>query len=128
MYSSRNPMTNPTPIGPIAFARRLRRESTHAERLLWRHLRNRALLGLKFRRQHALPPFFLDFACPEVALAIELDGGQHMTEEALAGDASRTAFLEAQGYRVLRFSNIDVLNNIEGVVLAIETAVEGRGR
>jgi very-short-patch-repair endonuclease len=54
----------------------LRRESTDAERALWCHLRNRALLGLKFRRQHSIPPFFLDFACPEIGLAIELDGGQ----------------------------------------------------
>ena len=121
-------MKDPIPIDSIAFARQLRRESTDAERLLWRHLRNRALLGLKFRRQHAIPPFFLDFACPEIALAIELDGGQHMSEEALAGDARRTAFLEGQGYCVLRFSNIDVLTNIEGVMLAIGAAVEGRGR
>jgi adenine-specific DNA-methyltransferase len=121
-------MKDPAPLSPTAFARRLRRESTDAERQLWRHLRNRAVLGLKFRRQHAIPPFFLDFACPEIALVIEIDGGQHMSEEALASDARRTAFLEAQGYSVLRFSNIDVLTNIEGVVLAIEAAVEGRGR
>jgi very-short-patch-repair endonuclease len=120
-------MLDPDPLSPTAFARQLRRESTDAERLLWRHLRNRALLGLKFRRQHAIPPFFLDFACPEIALAIELVGGQHMSEEALAADARRTAFLEANGYRVIRFSNIDVLTNIEGVILAIEVAVEGRG-
>jgi very-short-patch-repair endonuclease len=61
-------------------------------------------------------------------MAIELDGGQHMAEEALAADARRTAFLEARGYRVMRFSNIDVLTNIEGVMTAIQKAVEEIGR
>lgn len=75
-----------------------------------------------------MPPFFLDYVRPEIGLAIELEGGQHLADEALAADARRTAYLEAMGYRVLRFSNIDVLTNIEGVMTAIRDAVEKRGR
>jgi very-short-patch-repair endonuclease len=86
------------------------------------------LFGLKFRRQHPVPPFLIDFACPEIGLAIELDGGQHMVEEALAADARRTTYLESMGYRVMRFSNIDMLTNIEGVMTAIQKAVEEIGR
>lgn len=68
------------------FARQLRNEQTDAEHLLWRHLRNRQFLALKFRRQYPMPPYVLDFYCAELALVIELDGGQHI--EALAYDQS----------------------------------------
>ena len=81
---------------------------------------------LKAPASHTL--WVLGFAYLENALAIKLDSGQRMSEEALANDARRTAFLEANGYRVIRFSNIDVLTNIEGVILAIGAAVKGRGR
>jgi very-short-patch-repair endonuclease len=95
-------------------SRSLRRGQTDAERKLWRHLRNRQVGGVKFRRQHFIAPFITDFCCPERWLIIELDGDQH--GERIEADQRRTAFLENQGYRVLRFWNHDVLENIEGVL------------
>ena len=95
--------------------RRLRRDATDAERALWRLLRPRHLEGYKFRRQHVLGRYILDFFCPTALLAIEVDGGQHYMPAGLASDAERTVELEAAGVRVLRFSNRDVLTNVEGV-------------
>ena len=99
-------------------ARDLRRNSTDAERQLWRALRER-LPDYKWRRQMPVGPFFADFACFASRLVIELDGGQHCAE----ADAARTRFIEAQGYRVLRFWNNDVMENPDGVLDAIVKAV-----
>jgi len=104
------------------FARLLRHAVTDAEARLWHHLRNRQLGGHKFRRQHPFPPYVLDFYCAEVALVVELDGGQHRDEEGIRSDAARTRFLAARGLRVVRFSNIDVLTNTEAVLEAIRKA------
>ena len=93
-------------------AQRLRRELTDTERKLWSVLRNRQLEGAKFRRQQPIGPFIADFVCQEQRLIIEADGGQHSDN---AADARRTAFLESKGYRVLRFWNNDILNNLHGV-------------
>jgi very-short-patch-repair endonuclease len=101
----------------IPHARALRVNQTDAERRLWFHLRNRALRDAKFRRQFSIGPYIADFVCAEHMLIIELDGGQH--SERVEADARRTAFLEAQGYRVMRFWNNDVLANTEGVLEAI---------
>ena len=101
--------------GSVARARKLRRNSTDAERKLWRALRS-ALPHLKWRRQMPVGPYFADLACFASKLIIEIDGGQHA---AAAYDERRSAFLEAQGYCVLRFWNDDVLNNTDGVVEAI---------
>ena len=106
----------------VAQARRLRRNSTDAERALWARLRNRSLAGHKFRWQHPIGPYVVDFVCILRKLVIELDGGQHAQN--LGGDVSRTKWLERQGYRVLRFWNNEVLQNIEGVLEAIRTALE----
>lgn len=103
--------------------RELRRAQTDAERALWRLLRSRALEGHKFRRQHGAGPYVLDFYCAEAQLAVEADGSQHYTSDGLAADAVRTAYLEALGIRVLRFTNLDVLTNAEGVVETILRAV-----
>ncbi len=95
----------------------LRREMTDAEKLLWRHLRLRQFAGYKFRRQHPLGNYIVDFVCLEAALVLEVDGGQHA--ESADNDAIRTQWLEANGLHVMRFWNNEVLNNIEGVKLAI---------
>ena len=95
-------------------ARHLRRVMTHAEASLWHHLRNRALMGCKFRRQHPMGPYIVDFACLEKKLVVELDGSQHGGTK----DASRTQSIEAMGYRVLRFWNNDALIQ-QQVVLAV---------
>jgi len=98
-------------------ARTLRRRSTDAERVLWHRLRNRQLAGLKFRRQRPLGSFVVDFVCLERRLVIELDGGQHTTQQ--QEDARREAFLMQRGYRVLRFWNHEVLGNTDGVLQSI---------
>ncbi len=95
-------------------ARALRRNPTEAETLLWRRLRNRQLLDLKFRRQHAIGPYFADFACVEIGLVIELDGGQHV--EAASYDEQRAACMRMAGFQTLRFWNHEVLNETEAVM------------
>jgi very-short-patch-repair endonuclease len=104
-------------------ARLLRRSSTDAERKLWRILRNREALGLKFRRQQPLGQYIVDFVCFERRLVIELDGGQHL--EQAAYDAERDEWLESQGFRVMRFWDNQVLGEVEAVKEAIFQAVEG---
>jgi very-short-patch-repair endonuclease len=99
----------------------LRHEPTLAEVKLWRYLRADQLEGFSFRRQHAIGPFITDFCCIKAKLVIELDGGQHLEQEEY--NMQRTAFLESQGYRVLRFWNNDVMKNIEGVVSKIQEAL-----
>jgi very-short-patch-repair endonuclease len=93
-------------------ARRLRREQTDAEHAVWDQLSGRKFLGLKFRRQHQLSNYFVDFCCIEKLLIIELDGSQH--DEQIEQDERRTKWLNAQGFRVLRFWNNHVLLGIEG--------------
>ena len=93
-------------------ARALRRDAPDAERIVWRHLKNRQLGGFKFVRQEPIGPFIADFVCREKKLVIEIDGATHSSEEEIARDARRTTFLEGLGYRVLRFSNEQVFENI----------------
>jgi len=100
-------------------SRRLRRDSTDAERKLWTILRNGQMNGLKFRCQVEIDGYIADSLCPEKRLIIEVDGGQHAPKK----DARRTAFLESQGFRILRFWNNDVLQNLDGVWTAIEDAL-----
>lgn len=97
-------------------AKRLRREATPAERALWRRLKQRQLDHLKFRRQHPLGPYVLDFYCPELKLYVELDGGQHGFDNQRAHDNVRTAYLEGKGVRVVRFWNHEVLKDPVNVV------------
>ena len=96
-------------------ARKLRKNPTEAEKRLWSRLRGEQL-GVRFTRQYPIGNAVVDFACRTLRLAIELDGGQHADSEV---DAVRTRMIEAQGYRVIRFWNNDVLGNTDGVLLAI---------
>jgi very-short-patch-repair endonuclease len=109
------------PLDPefLDFARRLRKDQTDAEKLLWSILRSRQLLGLKFRRQHSIGPYILDFYCHDYNLCIELDGGQHYTKEGQKEDEARAVLLAKRGIHILRFSNVDVLKNLEGVLLTV---------
>ena len=102
-------------------ARELRKEHTPAEAKLWGILRNRGLGGYKFKRQTTIGTYIVDFSCSDAKLIIELDGGQHLEQEEY--DLQRTVFLESQGYRVLRFWNNDVMNNIDGVIISIQTGL-----
>jgi very-short-patch-repair endonuclease len=97
-------------------ARRLRQNPTDAEIRLWSKLRRRQINGYRFRRQVPIGPYIADFVCLERRLIIEADGGQH--SDSVTDDA-RTAWLERQGFRVLRFWNNDVLSNTEGVLTVI---------
>jgi very-short-patch-repair endonuclease len=112
-----------TRLSPVAFRRLLRKESTDAERELWRRLRDHGM-GPKFRRQHTVGPYTLDFYCPAARLAVELDGGQHYEPEQQSRDLARDEWLAGRGIRVLRFSDRDVLLEPEGVQEAIWHALE----
>ena len=100
-------------------ARKLRRQSTDAENRLWYHLRGRRFEDAKFVRQFPIGPHAADFACRDLHLAIELDGGQHSPEI----DAPRTEAIEAFGYRIIRFWNHDVLENTYGVLEVIRREI-----
>ncbi|HEY3304404.1 MAG TPA: endonuclease domain-containing protein [Candidatus Binatia bacterium] len=103
-------------------ARRLRRDQTEAERRLWTRLRARQLCGVKFRRQYPIGSFIVDFCCFEHRLVIELDGGQHARQT--AADQRRSAVLVSFGYRVLRFWDNEVMEDIDAVLQQIMQAVD----
>lgn len=105
-------------------ARDKRHEPTEAEAVLWQHLRNRQLCGIKFRRQHAIGQFIVDFYAPALNLIIEVDGSHHsqMQEE----DSIRQAYLESLGLHILRFTNEDVSHNLSHVLNQIGDAISGR--
>ena len=107
------------------FARELRQPQTPAEATLWRHLRNRNL-KYKFRRQHPIDFFIIDFYCAEAKLLIETDGDSHLAKEQMEYDQARTEYLEELGYKVIRFTNNDVRYNINEVVSEIIRVVEKR--
>ena len=103
-------------------AGKLRGQPTPAEHLLWQKLRRNQVSGVAFRRQHAIGSYIVDFCSPSVKIVIELDGSQHMNQAKY--DAERTAFLAERGYRVIRFWNNDVLNNLDAVLQVILDAVQ----
>ena len=100
----------------LEFAKVMRSNATDVESLMWQLLRNKRFMNLKFRRQHVIVPYIVDFFCHELGLVIELDGGQHGTDDAIEYDAERTKFLEALGFKVVRYWNHDVLGNTEVVL------------
>jgi very-short-patch-repair endonuclease len=100
----------------LARARELRRPLTPQEAKLWGRLRRKQLYGIKFRRQHPMDRFILDFFCYQHKLVIEIDGGQHAEPEQQEYDQARTEWLEGRGLRVFRFTNRDIDTNIEGVL------------
>jgi very-short-patch-repair endonuclease len=104
-----------------AYAREMRGRMTDAEALLWMLLRNRRIAGAKFRRQHPVGRYILDFYCDEKKLGIELDGGQH--GEATGYDQQRDSWLQTQGIRILRFWNNQMLAETEAVMEAIYQAL-----
>ena len=101
-------------------ARTLRRDATGAEKKLWQHLRQPPFKQHHFRRQATIGPYFADFASHRLRIVIELDGGQHSDS---TSDETRTQYLEANGYRVVRFWNNEVFENMSGVPSAIDAAV-----
>ena len=105
-------------------SRELRSRMTDAELALWERLRRKQLCGLQFYRQKPISTFIVDFYCPAAKLVIEVDGGQHYKEEGASSDAMRDLHLQRLGLGVLRFSNLDVLGNLDGVVVAIVQHIE----
>jgi len=103
-------------------AKQLHRNLTPAEEILWSHIRGHRMQGVHFRNQHAIGNYVVDFCAPRKKLIIELDGSQHMDQEQY--DQERTAFLESKGYRVLRFWNHQVMNDLESVLHAINQALD----
>ena len=110
--------------GTVDRARKLRRDMTEAEKLLWRKLR-KVFPNAKFRRQSPIPPYYPDFLSYRHKLIVEADGGQHEPDD--PAEAARTRFLEEQGFTVLRFWNHDILANIDGVLETIAKAIDGGG-
>jgi very-short-patch-repair endonuclease len=102
------------------FRKSLRNNSTLAEAILWKHIKGRQLNGRKFRRQHSIGSYILDFYCPEEKLAIELDGAHHFTPEGLAHDEKRTHYLNSLNIKVLRFENDLILHNTPFVLAEIK--------
>ena len=113
---------------PLLKTRRkeLRNNATPAERLLWGILQHSNLGGYKFRRQHSVGPYILDFYCPAAGLAIELDGDSHFTDDAVAYDQERTAYLNSLQITVLRFLNTDVYDNLAAVGDSILEEIKGK--
>lgn len=104
-------------------ARELRRNETETEQILWSWLRNRQLDGVKFRRQQIIGNYIVDFVSYEKKMTIEIDGGQHSETHIIDKDYARTTRLNSQGFRVLRFWNNDVSNNLDGVIRSIKEAL-----
>ena len=102
----------------------LRKNQTDSEQLLWSRLRNKQINELKFFRQFSIGFYILDFYCPTIRLAIELDGSQHMENKQKEYDDERTKFLEANRIRVLRFWSNDVIRNLQGVMERVLEEVE----
>ncbi|MET0239809.1 MAG: DUF559 domain-containing protein [Sphingobium sp.] len=101
----------------IGYAKSMRQSATEPEQRLWLALRAKRFSNLKFRRQKVIGPYIVDFACRDPMLVIEVDGDTH--GDARTYDAKRTAFLEQQGYQVIRFSNLDVMENLEGILTSL---------
>ena len=100
----------------LEFAKTMRSNATDAEHLMWQLIRAKRFMNLKFRRQHVIAPYIVDFYCHELGLVIELDGSQHGTNDAIKYDAERTKFLEALDLKVVRYWNDDVLSRTDIVL------------
>ncbi len=107
-------------------ARQLRKNMTDAERRLWSKIRRKQIQGVQFYRQRPIGPYIVDFYAPAARLVIEVDGGQHFRERGRVYDQQRDRYLRSLGLHVLRFTNEEVLRNLEGVVKAIWQAVVGK--
>jgi very-short-patch-repair endonuclease len=115
------------PVFKRTMANRLRADETSAEKALWRALRRIPLLGTHFRRQVPIGPYVVDLACMSARLVIEVDGPSHSLDDQITKDARRTAFLEVEGYRVLRFANHEVYGSVDVVLDTIYAALAEAG-
>jgi len=111
-----------------AFAKRLRKRLTNAEIIRWSRLRRNAIGGRRFRRQHPIGPYIADFACIPLRLVVEVDGDTHCSREELQHDRIRDDYLRNRGWHVVRIWNVDVFENLDGVLETIHDAVVVRTR
>ena len=118
-----NMLFNTAPV-TVGKARKLRRKMTPSEKKLWSRLRNRKFRGLKFRRQHPIDRYIVDFICMEKKLVVEVDGGIHKNAEQIQYDRERTLELEGYGLRIIRFRNEDIFDDLPGVLKSIEKYIE----
>ena len=116
---NKKPPTNPT---LLSHAREMRQQPTEPERRLWQRLRRKQLGGYRFRRQQPLGSYIVDFYCHEACLIVEVDGDSHAFQKEY--DAERTAWLEEQGNHVIRFWNVEVMQNLDGVLQLILATCE----
>lgn len=124
-----SPWSSPLGRGRLLkFSRELRKNQTQAEQALWEILRARRFKGLKFRRQHQIGLYIVDFYCHSLKLVIELDGGYHQTVKQKAKDRIRDKTLKAEGFHVLRFSNITAIHKPKIILKAIKTHLSPRER
>ena len=107
----------------VVLARNLRKNSTIQERRLWNMLKNRRFYNLKFKRQQPIGNYIVDFICRDEKIIIEIDGGQHNTTENIELDNNRTAYLNSLGYRVIRFWNNEIYENIDGVITRLKEEI-----
>ena len=98
------------------FAKENRQNLTKAEAIIWKHIKGAKIEGVKFRRQHPIPPFIVDFAAVEIGLIIEIDGATHISEDELQSDKSRENYLKAKGFEIIRIRNFDIYNNLGGIL------------
>jgi very-short-patch-repair endonuclease len=103
------------------FAHQLRKKSTEAEKILWRHLRLKQIEGCKFRRQQPIEDYIVDFVSFDKRIIIEVDGGQHATDK--INDSARDAWFRANGFEVLRFWNNEIFENLDGVLEVIRNTL-----
>ncbi|RDC53190.1 endonuclease domain-containing protein [Acinetobacter sp. RIT592] len=108
----------------LEFAKSMRHTATDSEHLMWQILRAKRFMNLKFRRQHVIKPYIVDFYCHEIGLVVELDGSQHGTDDAIEYDAERTKFLEALGLTVVRYWNHDVVGSRMDMVGRMDVVLE----
>jgi very-short-patch-repair endonuclease len=108
------------------FSRELRKNMTDAERLIWKHIKGKRILGVQFYRQKIIENYIVDFYCPTASLVIEIDGGQHFEENIQKADCRRDKKLSELGLKVLRFNNAEVMNNIDGVLSYLYAQIKSR--
>jgi very-short-patch-repair endonuclease len=107
-------------------ARAMRREMTPAERKLWYAIRNDQIDGFRFRRQQPAGPYIADFLCAALSLVVEVDGDSHADPKQIQKDAERTAYLREHGLHVVRFTNVEVMTNLDGVLVELRRCMAGR--
>src|SRR3989338_4502814 len=104
--------------------RELRHNATPAEKVFWDMVCDKKLSGLKFRRQHSIGKYIVDFYCAALRLIVEIDGDSHGTDEGLEADKIRTTYLESQNYKIIRYANSDILKNLEGVFQDLNSKIK----